>query len=104
MKTILVLAPHPELAEAIRTSLDPQQYHILHRSGFEEAERGELRRAREHHKARRARLDDRETRLTREHAVRRADEDAREEDGPALRERGARRAQRTNGRSGGTLR
>ena len=38
MKTILVLAPHPELAEAIRASLNSQQYHIIHRSGLEEAE------------------------------------------------------------------
>ena len=38
MKTLLVLAPHPELPEAIRSALDPQQYRVTHRVSFEEAE------------------------------------------------------------------
>src|SRR5438477_452255 len=38
MKTILVLAPHPELAEAVRAALNPEQYHVLHRANLEEAE------------------------------------------------------------------
>src|SRR5437660_969288 len=38
MKTLLVLAPHPDLAEAIRTALNPEQYRILHRANLEEAE------------------------------------------------------------------
>jgi signal transduction histidine kinase/DNA-binding response OmpR family regulator len=38
MKTILVLAPHPELAETLRTGLNPEQYRIIHRPGLEEAE------------------------------------------------------------------
>lgn len=38
MKTLLVLAPHPELAETLRTGLNPEQYRIIHRVGLEEAE------------------------------------------------------------------
>jgi signal transduction histidine kinase/DNA-binding NarL/FixJ family response regulator len=38
MKTLLVLAPHPELAEALRTGLSPEQYRIVHRTTIEEAE------------------------------------------------------------------
>ncbi len=38
MKTLLVLAPHPELAETIRTGLSPEQYRVIHRSTVEEAE------------------------------------------------------------------
>ncbi len=38
MKTLLVLAPHPELAESIRTGLSPDQYRIVHRTTVEEAE------------------------------------------------------------------
>jgi signal transduction histidine kinase len=38
MKTLLVLAPHPELAEAIRSGLDPENYRVIHRAGLEEAE------------------------------------------------------------------
>ena len=38
MKTILVLASHPELAEALRTALDPARYRIVHRLGSEDAE------------------------------------------------------------------
>jgi signal transduction histidine kinase len=38
MKTLLVLAPHPELAETIRAGLSPEQYRIIHRTTIEEAE------------------------------------------------------------------
>src|SRR5688572_19996391 len=38
MKTLLVLAPHPELAETIRSGLNPEQYRIIHRSNLEDAE------------------------------------------------------------------
>src|SRR5690242_2651173 len=38
MKTILVLSPHPDFAEAIRTSLDAEQFRIVHRVTVEEAE------------------------------------------------------------------
>jgi len=38
MKTILVLAGHPELAEAIRAALDPARYRVVHRLNGDEAE------------------------------------------------------------------
>ena len=38
MKTILVLSPHPDFAEGVRTSLNPQQYRVIHRLNVEEAE------------------------------------------------------------------
>jgi nitrogen-specific signal transduction histidine kinase/DNA-binding NarL/FixJ family response regulator len=38
MKTILVLASHPELAESIRSALDPERYRIIHRLDANEAE------------------------------------------------------------------
>ena len=38
MKTILVLAPHPELADAMRSGLNPETYRIVHRGSPEEAE------------------------------------------------------------------
>jgi len=38
MKTLLVLAAHPDFAETIRAGLDPEQYRIVHRAGLEEAE------------------------------------------------------------------
>jgi signal transduction histidine kinase/DNA-binding NarL/FixJ family response regulator len=38
MKTLLVLAPHPELVESLRTGLSPEQYRIVHRTTVEEAE------------------------------------------------------------------
>lgn len=38
MKTLLVLAPHPELVEALRAGLSPEQYRIVHRVSVEEAE------------------------------------------------------------------
>lgn len=38
MKSILVLAPHPELPDAIRSALRPEEYRLIHRVGFAEAE------------------------------------------------------------------
>jgi signal transduction histidine kinase/CheY-like chemotaxis protein len=38
MKTILVLSPHPDFAEAIRVNLNPEQYRLVHRLNVEEAE------------------------------------------------------------------
>jgi signal transduction histidine kinase/ActR/RegA family two-component response regulator len=38
MKTLLVLAEHPELAEAVRAALDSVDYRVVHRSSLEEAE------------------------------------------------------------------
>jgi signal transduction histidine kinase len=38
MRTLLVLAPHPDTAEAIRTGLNPEQYRVLHRTGLDEGE------------------------------------------------------------------
>jgi len=38
MKTILVLSPHPDFAEAIRTSLSPEHYRVVHRQNVEEGE------------------------------------------------------------------
>ncbi len=38
MKTLLVLAPHPDLAETLRAGLNPEQYRVLHRATLEEAE------------------------------------------------------------------
>jgi signal transduction histidine kinase/DNA-binding NarL/FixJ family response regulator len=38
MKTLLVLAQHPELAETLRAGLSPEQYRIVHRATVEEAE------------------------------------------------------------------
>jgi len=38
MKTLLVLAPHSELAENIRQGLNPERYRIIHRASIEEAE------------------------------------------------------------------
>ena len=38
MKTILVLSSHPEIAEAIRAGLNPEQYRIIHRTGQAEAD------------------------------------------------------------------
>ncbi len=38
MKTILVLADTPEISEALRASLNPEAYRVLHRSTREEAE------------------------------------------------------------------
>lgn len=38
MKTILVLSPHPEIAESIRAGLNPEQYRIIHRASEMEAD------------------------------------------------------------------
>ncbi len=38
MKTLLVLSPHPEIAETIRSGLNPAQYRVVHRATHEEAE------------------------------------------------------------------
>ena len=38
MKTILVLAPHPDLAQAIPGMLNPEHYRVLHRVSVEEAD------------------------------------------------------------------
>jgi len=38
MKTLLVLAQHPELADQIRAALSPEQYRVVHRTGVEDAE------------------------------------------------------------------
>jgi signal transduction histidine kinase/DNA-binding response OmpR family regulator len=38
MKTLLVLAEHPEMAEAVRAALPPEQYRVMHRLNPDEAE------------------------------------------------------------------
>lgn len=38
MKTLLVLSPHPEMAEAVRSGLNPADYRVIHRISAEEAE------------------------------------------------------------------
>ena len=38
MRTILVLSSHPDFAEAVRTSLSPEQYRVVHRLNAEEGE------------------------------------------------------------------
>jgi signal transduction histidine kinase/CheY-like chemotaxis protein len=38
MKTLLVLAQHPDLVETLRAGLNPEQYRIVHRASVEEAE------------------------------------------------------------------
>ena len=38
MKTLLVLAAHPDFAETIRAGLNPEQYRIIHRADAQEAE------------------------------------------------------------------
>jgi len=38
MKTLLVLAQHPEFADTISAALNPEQYRVLHRSNVDEAE------------------------------------------------------------------
>jgi nitrogen-specific signal transduction histidine kinase len=38
MKTILVLSSHPDFAEAIRTSLNPEHFRVIHRLNAEEGE------------------------------------------------------------------
>ena len=38
MKTLLVLAEHPDFAEAVRSAINPEQYRVLHRANLNEAE------------------------------------------------------------------
>jgi signal transduction histidine kinase/DNA-binding NarL/FixJ family response regulator len=38
MKTILVLAEHPDFAAAIRAVVDPERYRVVHRTGLDEAD------------------------------------------------------------------
>jgi len=38
MKTLLVLAAHPDFAETIRAGLNPEQYRVVHRANAQEAE------------------------------------------------------------------
>ncbi len=38
MKTLLVLGEHPDFAESVRAALNPEEYRVLFRSSFEEAE------------------------------------------------------------------
>ena len=38
MKTLLILSPHPEIAETIRAGVNPGQYRVIHRVGADEAE------------------------------------------------------------------
>src|SRR5437899_1058582 len=38
MKTLLVIAQHPELAEVIRAALDSERYRVIHRATIDEAE------------------------------------------------------------------
>ncbi len=38
MKTLLVLAEHPDFAEAVRVGLNPDQYRVLNRTSIDEAE------------------------------------------------------------------
>jgi two-component system nitrogen regulation sensor histidine kinase GlnL len=38
MKTILVLSPHPDFAQAISIALDPEQHRIIHRTSVEDCE------------------------------------------------------------------
>jgi signal transduction histidine kinase/ActR/RegA family two-component response regulator len=38
MKTLLILAEHPELAEAVRGAVNPEQYRVIHRADLVDAE------------------------------------------------------------------
>jgi signal transduction histidine kinase/CheY-like chemotaxis protein len=38
MKTLLILAQHPELANAVRTSVDPEMYRVIHHLSLQDAE------------------------------------------------------------------
>src|SRR6266403_1127540 len=38
MKTLLVLAQHPEFADTVSAALNPEQYRVIHRSNVDEAE------------------------------------------------------------------
>jgi nitrogen-specific signal transduction histidine kinase/ActR/RegA family two-component response regulator len=38
MKTLLVLAPHPDFAESVSAALNPEHYRVVHRTNVDEAE------------------------------------------------------------------
>jgi len=38
MKTLLVLAPHPDFADSVGAALNPEQYRVVHRTNVDEAE------------------------------------------------------------------
>ena len=38
MKTLLVLAEHPDFAQAVRAAVNPEQYRVLHRASLDDAE------------------------------------------------------------------
>ncbi len=38
MNTLLVLSPHPDFAEAVKSALSPETYRIIHRTSAEEGE------------------------------------------------------------------
>jgi hypothetical protein len=38
MKTLLVLAAHPDFAEAVRAGVNPEQYRVIDRTNLDEAE------------------------------------------------------------------
>ena len=38
MKTLLVIAQHPELADAVRAAVNSEQFRVLYRATIEEAE------------------------------------------------------------------
>ena len=38
MKTLLVLAQHPDFADTVSAALNPKQYRVIHRSNVEETE------------------------------------------------------------------
>ena len=38
MKTLLVLAGHPDFAEAVRAGINPEQYRVIDRADLDEAE------------------------------------------------------------------
>ena len=38
MKTLLVLAQHPDFAEAVRAAVNPESWRIIHRLNLDEAE------------------------------------------------------------------
>ena len=70
----------------------------------QETDRGELRGAGEHEQARAARLNDREAGLPRDDAVGDPDDDAREQDRPALRDGGACGRHESKGTRAGVVR
>src|SRR5678810_958430 len=38
MRTLLVLAEHPDFAESVRSAVNAEQYRVVHRANLEEAE------------------------------------------------------------------